>query len=237
MTYLLYILIIILLLGVVFFYLKNRQLTQELQEKKSNLIESRTLLLDTLSEQEATYQQVSETLHSSISSKLYAIDLALYSLKKNIITENTYPIIQNIKTTTQATLQSIQHLANELSSPTLSELGLLPALEELADQYPIEIQANTIQNSLPSALSQQIYRVIKHCIHESMTSHEASQIQIEWRLIDQNWELIYSDNGNYNGTCYKKSHIITTRLSLIRAHIQSIQTTKLGMQVHIVGKC
>lgn len=237
MTYLLYILITILLLVVVFFGLKNKELHQELKEKKSCLIRNKELLFETLLAQEATYQQVSETLHSSISSKLYAIDLALYTLKKNIASENTYLTVQNIETAKQATLQSIQHLANELSSSTLSELGLIPALRELAEEYPIEIQTDTKQNLLSPALNQQLYRVVKHYIHESIANHQSSQIQIKWKIINQNWELIYLDNGYYNSTYYKKSHIIAIRLSLIKAHIQSIQTTKLGMQVHIIGKC
>ncbi|MEL6944537.1 MAG: hypothetical protein AAFO82_17890 [Bacteroidota bacterium] len=177
--------------------MKNRRLSHNIKKNTEQLDLNERLLQQLLIEQEQLLQTTSNALHSSLSSKLHAINLSVFQLKKTKL--NTPSFEQHIHVlleTTKATLSELEQLASDTMPYSLQVFGLNAALQELASHYSAPLAINIEGTAIPIASSKQyyLYRLLKAWIEEVVETYQTTQIQIVWEAPKQ---FIYNDNGSY----------------------------------------
>jgi signal transduction histidine kinase len=151
--------------------------------------------------QEIERQRMSKELHDGIGQMLTAIRLQVATLTSS----NDSDFKENKKEVNEMideTISEVKRISNNLMPSAISDLGLLPALENLFSKIPKEIQVDVIYTDFLKQINftkQQeigVYRILQEAINNSLKYAKAVHISLYIQI--ENIQFIqfrYEDNG------------------------------------------
>ena len=218
----------------------HRSDLQKKQFQLELLMHENHLLREVIAEQDIRLRNVNVDLHSHFKSHIHAIDLALFRLKKQLDDKRDLQIIQETLELTASSLQFLDQCADYSPFPALLDsIGLFPALEELFSLFEASIQIHVhpqvkIFQFAPSQ-AVRLYELLKKWLEQSIEEHLASEVVINWRLIDEHWLLVYKDNASYACAFEEENMDVVRNLVVLQANIQYSSTSFSGKTLILTG--
>lgn len=144
---------------------------------------------------------IATELHDNIGQNLAFIRMKLKSLRGDAIFSGFDKNLDSLLNLLDQTIASTRSLTFELSPPVLYELGLVPALEWLAERYehshglPIDIHADPNLPQLPEDTRGMLFSAIRELIINVIKHAGASRAEIEVLLGDRALQITVTDDG------------------------------------------
>jgi len=145
----------------------------ELLRVRDDLVEQRSGLGRLLDAQEDERRRVAETLHEDLAQVLAAVLLGLRILRRDAPASSGVSL-DDLHAQVVGVLADVREVARALLPASLTQLGLVPALEALADDRyrgSLEIDARDVPDPLPEPLRTGVYRLVE----QAMTAHRAGR--------------------------------------------------------------
>lgn len=195
--------IILLITGLIllFIHSKKKIIQKEIESKNKELKYQELILQSTLNIQEEERERIARELHDAISSKLTLISLSSHHLlNSSEFTKEQTEAFENIINLTSKTLENSRVIAHELIPPLLSNFGLIPALEELIDEYRshsnLDIHSTFTDLHLNNKKKDlHVFRIIQELLNNAIKHSGANCIEIEISTQPLFFKLSYKDNG------------------------------------------
>src|SRR5438270_4383232 len=154
--------------------------TRKIRRKRPSV---RTPLAESL-EHEA--RRIAQTLHDEAGQMLAAVHIRLDELGQDL--PNRYhPSLEEIKSMLNRVEDELRNLAHELRPSILDHLGLMPAIEFLADSVAkrtgliVTLEGST-GGRLPANVETTLYRVVQEALTNSSKHARATRVRIRlWR--------------------------------------------------------
>jgi signal transduction histidine kinase len=168
------------------------QLTRELSSARKRLIEIRT----------NERQRLRRDLHDSLGPQLATLSVQVETAGNLLRTEpsRAQHLLSDYKFQAQTAISDIRRLVYDLRPPTLDQLGLVPAIEELAESHnihgdlQIEVRTTGGLPPLPAAVEVAAYRICQEAITNVVRHAQANKCTVALEL-NENLNLEISDDG------------------------------------------
>ncbi len=137
------------------------RLTTDLQRARERLVTARE------EERRRLRRDLHDWLGPQLASHTLALDAACRLLERD--PQAAAALLNDLKVQSQSSIKGIRRLVYNLRPPALDDLGLVPALRELAEQYThtelsIEIDAPDSIPPLPAAVEVACYRIVQEAL-------------------------------------------------------------------------
>jgi two-component system, NarL family, sensor histidine kinase UhpB len=149
---------------------------------------------------EGERRRIGQELHDEIGQRLTGILLQLGRIQAEA-PESLLPRIAGVQSEARATLDEVGSLAWQVRPGILDDLGLLSALEALADSLR-EHGAARVTTALPDRLARMtgevelaVYRIAQEALTNAVRHSGATAIKLELQLNRQDLVLQVTDNG------------------------------------------
>ncbi|MCI4667286.1 MAG: hypothetical protein MRZ79_03930 [Bacteroidia bacterium] len=208
--------------------------------KQEKQLETNGDLLKLLAkEQEKWLERTSHALHSNLKSQIHAIDLALFSLKKQVSSSKGIEILKDTSDLTASSLQFIEELGESIIPPMLFTLGLFPALHELSEKWEANIHINVLPDKpeipfCPNTRTR-IFVIIESWLKQSIDEHGADEVFMGWQFIEGHWRLSYRDNGCYSPDFVDDKLPVKLGLILLDLKIHQHELSLSGRSIILKG--
>jgi signal transduction histidine kinase len=147
---------------------------RKVAEEKVNLYQRqlRTLASELLFTEERERRRLATDLHDSIGQALAISKLKLDALKTTVPSSPLALELEEICGLLDGTIQQARSLTFELSPPVLYELGLVPALESLAEQVErrYNLRIHFMEDSRPKPVSEDLAVLLFRAIQELLVN-------------------------------------------------------------------
>lgn len=163
-------------------------------------VEQEQLIIKTyLSSVETERNRISKDLHDGVGQSIVGIKFQLDQLKLNA-TEKQLKILNVTSDLLAQTLQQLRNICFNILPPSLSEYGLLKAIEQLSKNLSTkDLSINTnLKADLPFLKKNtiiSIYRIIQEFIQNSIKHANCSKIEVDFEVKETEVILILKDNG------------------------------------------
>lgn len=187
-------LIILVLTGIVFYFFKN-------QKKKSQrkLLEQKKVTRAQLSGQEKERQVIGTELHDNINQQLATAKLYLDFARSS--EEMRLPMVEKSEKVIQNVINEIRALCKAITPPTLKDIGLKDALQELISSYTsvekfkIHFYCESNLDDLEEDLKFTLFRILQELLNNSARHAAATNVWIEILCKDSVIHLNFKDDG------------------------------------------
>ncbi len=165
------------------------------QEKLRSLASELSLV------EERERRSIATDLHDQIGQTLSVIKMRCFELRDSLNAPNLIRQIDEIKELVKQTIQDTRSLTFELSPPVLYELGLVAAIDWLAEQFQLKhnLKCTVESDKKPKPLSQDIEIVLFRSVREllvNIVKHaEAKKVKIIIRVNKKNLRIRVTDDG------------------------------------------
>ncbi len=165
------------------------------QEKLQSLASELTLV------EERERRSIATDLHDQIGQTLSVIKMRCFELRDNLQDPDCIRQIDDIKELVKQTIQDTRSLTFELSPPVLYELGLVAAIDWLAEQFQLKhkLKCTVETDSKHKPLSQDIEIVLFRSVREllvNIVKHaQAHKIKITIKVNKKNLRIRVTDDG------------------------------------------
>ncbi len=179
----------------------------QLQEANAALAD-KTLQVQALSAYNLTRleeerRHISREVHDEAGQALVAIKLALQVLSLKISTEGPElrEELDNLRGLVNDSVGQLKELGRRLRPPTLDQLGLGRAIEQLANEHQertgmkVHLDLESSLPRLPEAAEIALYRIAQEGLTNAAKHAAAKDVWVELRATDAAVELILRDNG------------------------------------------
>lgn len=148
---------------------------------------------------EAQTKRIAHALHDDATQLLASAHLGLAELARKVPAERATEL-QNVRGMLDQVEQRLRNLSHELRPPILDDLGLVSALEFLADSvskrwgFPVRVQAS-MNGVLPVTIETTLYRIAQEALTNVARHARATEAQV--RLLRTTHKIVCSvvDNG------------------------------------------
>ena len=168
----------------------------ELVRARDDLLEQRSGLGRLLDAQEDERRRVAETLHEDLAQVLAAVLLGLRFLRREA-PESSGVSLDDLQQQVVGVLADVREVARGLLPTSLVQLGLVPALEALADDLQarhhggLEIHAGGIPDPLPEPLRTGVYRLVEQATTAHVGDDPAHlRLSVDARKLDMTLTLV-----------------------------------------------
>ena len=223
---------------VLFFFLTKKKLIQkELEKKSMELAYQDRVIQSAILAQEDERRRIAQDLHDAISAKLNVISLTTHVLQADDkVTPKQNNALQHILNVTDKTLENSRKLAHNLLPPTLEKFGLVPALEELFEEFT-ETSDLTITHNidhlpfLDKSKEVHVFRIIQELINNAIRHGKADHLNIQIHSNAESYTIVFKDNGvGFDVSAVKKEsgiglQNIKSRATILNGalHMESVQ--------------
>ncbi len=235
---------------VLFFYRSQQKLLQEkMQQHILALQHQEALLFSTIKTQEKERERIAKDLHDEVGSKLNVIFMNMHRLRKKTKTsEEVVPIINDINGLIHTTIDTTRRISHDLLPPTLSDFGLIAAIQELVESYnktdlKIEMDDSEVDNRLEDKMIElNVFRVIQELIKNSIIHGESQNIYLKIGIHSALFNIDYQDDGKgFDMSVAKKrkglgTQNIESRLKMSNAEIHYDSAIGKGVKATIKMK-
>jgi PAS domain S-box-containing protein len=154
--------------------------------------------------QEEARKRLARELHDEVSSSLLLLTQRLDAIISSNRSRHSQALnekLESLHSQAVEALEYVRHYAQNLRPRILDDLGLLPALEWMADDmeknYGIKVHVEVIgsQRSLPTEVQLLVFRIAQQALSNIRRHAEASVATIELEFGEDNLRMTVSDNG------------------------------------------
>src|SRR5690554_1510536 len=178
---------IILLIGVVFFYLRYIQSRRKQQALFSQQLISRI---------DDERSRISKDLHDDIGQSL-----SVAKSKINLYNKGQLDSVEDMEESLGELIQQVRVLSHELHPSFLEKIGLKRSVISLLDKIEKDTQLITSHrlfdeiDDLELEVQNQLYRITQECINNTIKHADAKSIKVTIKTDRNNFIYIYRDNG------------------------------------------
>lgn len=154
--------------------------------------------------QEQERAAIARDLHDEIGQGLATLRLEV--ARAESLPERKLPEIRErlgrARVMSDSIVQTVRQMCMLLRPSMLDDLGLIPAIQWLAQDFQrrtnvtCRFTSEGVKDTLPEALRTCIYRVVQESLHNCEKHADATCVEIELRQTDQELQAVIVDNGN-----------------------------------------
>jgi len=165
------------------------------QEKLQSLASELSLV------EERERRSIATDLHDQIGQTLSVIKMRCFELRDGLDSPDHVRQVDEIREMVKQTIQDTRSLTFELSPPVLYELGLVPAIDWLAEQFQIKhgLKCTVESDNKPKPLSQDfeivLFRSVRELLINIVKHAEAKKVKITIRANKKNLRIRVTDDG------------------------------------------
>jgi signal transduction histidine kinase len=183
--------LVVLLLAVLFYKLRIRQIHRRQQLKLSIALEA----------QEKERARLATDLHDDLGTKMSTLKLFLNSMEPYLDDAQAVKINTHAQHMLDQSISGLRNVLSDLSPRLLQKAGLIAAIAEIATQVnqgqklTVEFRAPKHEQRFTQTIEVALFRVVQELIHNAIKHAKCSLVTIELRYTPQSIELRFSDNG------------------------------------------
>ncbi|MBI2955449.1 MAG: sensor histidine kinase [Chloroflexi bacterium] len=173
-----------------------------LDSVERNQRQLQTLSRQVLHVQEEERKRVARELHDETAQALTALLVQLRLLSNAATLEEAQCRVAELRALTARSLEEVRHLALELRSAVLDDLGLVAGLEWYVDEYNgrysirAQLECADISRRLPPQVELSLYRVVQEALTNAARHSRAALVWVRLKLLDNGWiDLSIEDDG------------------------------------------
>ncbi|MDM5196657.1 sensor histidine kinase [Fictibacillus enclensis] len=151
--------------------------------------------------QEEELKRISYELHESVGQTLYSFYTGLQFIQSGITDNHMKCFAGEMVQSLERSIKEIQMVSVELHPPTLSTLGIYPALKSYAKQYTatfgieVEIEEGGEEKKLPEEQNVTLFRVCQEALHNAAKYADTSFIKIIFTWAENCLKIEVKDYG------------------------------------------
>ncbi len=185
-------------------YIVGRDITEQ-REAEENLLEYQSQLRSLASRLSLTEakerKRIAVDIHDRIGQSLAIVNMRLWELANKSRSKTKTESIQKIISIVQQTIEDTSSLTFDLASPLLYELGLVPALEQLAERsqqehcLKIHFKDNLTKGKIETDVAVLLYEAVRELLFNVVKHAQARDV---WLTVAGNRQMVYitvRDNG------------------------------------------
>jgi signal transduction histidine kinase len=152
--------------------------------------------------QEDEIKRIALELHEGVGQTLFSMFTGLQFIEAGIDQPHLKSYIKEMSLVMEKTIQEIRLLSVELHPPTLTTLGLLPAMKSYGKLYTstfgieVEIDSNGIEQPISESSSIAIFRVCQEALSNIAKYADTSNVKISFLWTENLLEIRIVDFGN-----------------------------------------
>ncbi|MGC8780663.1 MAG: ATP-binding protein, partial [Anaerolineae bacterium] len=183
-------------------FLENARLYQAVQEREARLSE---LFQQLVNSQERERQRIARELHDETGQKLTALAMGLAAIETGLANGEIPAVRQlthHLRELSDQAVIELRRIMSDLRPALLDDLGLMPALRSLVQQFAVrhpDIQISlTVERQMPRLTSEcetVLYRVAQEALNNVARHARATQATVTLEQRDDAVRLEISDNG------------------------------------------
>lgn len=179
-----------------------RDITKRKKAEKSLLEERRKRLFEITDIQEREKKRIARGLHDGIGQMLIGAKMHTESLKRKVQGQEIIKdVVCNIESELQNIITEVRALSRRLRPSILDDFGLIPALDQLFEQYQnaseVQLRSQLVEplNRYGSKTEVAIYRIVQEAINNAVRHGNSSIIWVHLAENNNSIELFIRDNG------------------------------------------
>jgi len=152
--------------------------------------------------QEEERKRIARELHDDTAQGLIALSRQLEKLMlaKDQLSKESVKLLEGLQQQTDALLEGVRRFSQDMRPSILDDLGLLPALELLADEMTKRGIATDIgivgaARRLPSEAELALFRIAQEALRNVWRHSQATRAQLKIEFSDNRLVIVISDNG------------------------------------------
>ncbi|MEL6562175.1 MAG: sensor histidine kinase [Bacteroidota bacterium] len=192
--------IVVLILGGIIFYLRNKSIQrQELQ--RAILLEKEKGFESVINATEQERNRISKDLHDGIGQQLSALKMALMNTAKGLSSESEKSKLEEIAESFSKSADEVRQISHQMMPRALMDDGLVRAVEDLlqssfrfADiQY--EFEHHQVNQRFDKKLEISLYRIVQELINNIIKHSQAKNVSVQLLNVKENLILFIEDDG------------------------------------------
>jgi signal transduction histidine kinase len=174
--------------------LENERLHAELRARVDDLRESRARIVQA---GDAARRRLERNLHDGAQQRLVSMSLQLRLLDSKLRNDPTeaVPLVEQVREELMAALEELRELARGIHPAVLSDRGLGPALEVVANRSSVPVKLSAPDERLPPPVEAAIYYVVSEALTNVAKYAQASNVTVEVARTDGRAVLAVADDG------------------------------------------
>lgn len=172
--------------------------TEALGETRAEL---RALSAHLMQAQEQERQRLARDLHDDFGQRTALLDMYLDRLSALLpVKGQTAPLIEKIRTQMTELSQGLREMSHNLHPAVLSDLGLVPGLQNLVSDFQrggmqIRLEVKGFSDQLPMDVSTAFYRIAQEALRNAARHAPDSHVHLVLSEKSQNVQLSIEDSG------------------------------------------
>lgn len=222
--------LLVMLLGGIWFFQRQKKLEHQLSTERFNY--QKELLRSSIIAQEEERKRIASELHDGIGQQLTALKMTWQSLQRQL-REGRSPDGENMERISEIvneTSRDVRELSHRMMPRTLSEMGLIPAIEDMLNKtlghsaIKFTFEHYRIQGRMEERIEVSLYRILQELVNNVVKHSQASEMSVQLMRSQNHIVLIVEDNGKgFNFTQKEKSGIglmnVTSRVNSVNGEI------------------
>lgn len=182
--------------------IENARLYQELQERETRLAE---LFRQLVNAQEGERQRIARELHDETGQKLTALAIGLAAVEASLSSGDAaaaQPLARHLREMSDQAIIELRRIMSALRPALLDDLGLVPALRSLVQEFAVRhpetkiaFSAERLTERLPAQYETVLFRAAQEALNNIARHAHASQVSIKFSARSGMACLEISDNG------------------------------------------
>ncbi len=172
----------------------NERLKADLRARLEELRVSRLRIVEAT---DAARRRIERDLHDGAQQQLVALALELRLLHRRVADQpEIAPLVDGLSERLSSALAELRELARGIHPSILTEQGLAPAIEALADRAPVDVRATVgVQQRLSEPVEAAAYFVVAEALTNVVKYAQASAVDVEVRCADGDVFVEVADDG------------------------------------------
>jgi signal transduction histidine kinase len=192
--------------------------------------------------QELERKRIAKDLHDGLGGLLATVKIHFINISNEIKSLSPQPSYQKASRLLDNAVEEVRRIAYNMMPDALTKLGLVPAIEDLAEGLEargmeVHIQTFDIGNRLSQEKEIMLYRVVQELLNNVRKHAQASKVIIQLSMHDKELHLTVEDNGNGFDPSSIKNGIgmqsIRSRVHFLKGTLQVESEPKKGTTVSI----
>ena len=196
---LIFILFWILLFLFVFYRQRQTILQQRLQnvQEREQVVQLNALMTG----QEIERKRIAKDLHDGLGGLLSTVKLKLHAVSEQSDQLRSIPLYHKTFSLVETACEEVRRIAHNMMPEALHKLGLLAAVEDLADHISqstalqVSVQLIGTARTFSEERNIMLYRIIQELLHNIIKHAEAEMVWIQFSYFEDGFCLLVEDDG------------------------------------------
>jgi len=140
-------------------------------------------------------RKLERNLHDGAQQRLIALLLALRMIDRRVVDETLRPLVAGAIDELSAALAELRELARGIHPATLTEQGLAPALQALAERAPIPVQVDVPRGEYGAQVDATAYYIVSEALANVAKYAKASTAAVRVRPDGDRVVIVVEDDG------------------------------------------